>query len=568
MTSSKRGADLLVQVLQEQGVERVFALSGNHIMPIFDALFGSGIELIHTRHEAACVHMADAYARVTGKVGVALVTGGPGHANAVSALYTALMSESPVLLLSGHAPHDQLGLGAFQEMRQAEMAAPVCKLSITASSLEALRSEVLQCFQAAASGRPGPVHLSLPTDVLEAVSGSKPFAHPKLLPEGEGMAAKLLSSPLPSGEGLGVSESFRAIITALQQALRPLIITGPATLTRAHRYTLIALEAALGIPVIGTESPRGTGDPSLGAFAEMLAQADCVLLLGKKLDFTLKFGRAPAFAANSTVLQIDPDQTELDRSKRAIGARLTQVVLAQTHASIAALAANAKRHLNAAWLSEVQRALTHRPQAWHAPRGNAGAALQGMLHPVEACRPLQAVLDRHPDAVLVCDGGEFGQWAQACLSAPHRVINGTAGAIGAGISLALGSRSAAAKNSSTAAPIIAFMGDGTFGFHSSEFDTAVRHGLPFIAIVGNDVRWNAEYQIQLKAYGKDRLIGCELLPTRYDEVARAFGGYGESVTEPAQLLPAVERALQSGLPACINVMIQGLSAPNVKLSDA
>ena len=117
-----------------------------------------------------------------------------------------------------------------------------------------------------------------------------------------------------------------------------------------------------------------------------------------------------------------------------------------------------------------------------------------------------------------------------------------------------------------AAPIIAFMGDGTFGFHSAEFDTAVRYGLPFVLIVGNDARWNAEYQIQLKGYGKERLHGCELLPTRYDQVAAAFGGHGEFVTEAAQLLPAVERAIASGKPACVNVMMEGVPAPVVSRS--
>jgi acetolactate synthase-1/2/3 large subunit len=114
------------------------------------------------------------------------------------------------------------------------------------------------------------------------------------------------------------------------------------------------------------------------------------------------------------------------------------------------------------------------------------------------------------------------------------------------------------------APILAFLGDGSFGFHPAEIATAVRHGLPFVAVVGNDARWNAEYQIQLRDYGKERLVGCELLPTRYDEVARAFGGWGEQVTDPAQMLAAAQRASRSGLPAVLNVMIEGVAAPNIK----
>jgi acetolactate synthase I/II/III large subunit len=183
----------------------------------------------------------------------------------------------------------------------------------------------------------------------------------------------------------------------------------------------------------------------------------------------------------------------------------------------------------------------------------------GRLHPVQALRPLQAVLDSHPQAVLVSDGGEFGQWAQACLHAPHRLINGVAGAIGAGVPYALAARLALPE-----APVLALMGDGSAGFHIAEFDTAARHALPFLAVIGNDARWNAEYQIQLKDYGAQRLIGCELAPTRYDHVAAGFGAHGELVTDAAALPAALQRALGSGRPACLNVMIEGLAAPSIQ----
>src|SRR3954467_12275082 len=162
-----RGADIVARALQDLGVSRIFTLSGNHIMPIFDALLSTDIQLIHARHEAACVHMADAWGRLTGEPGVALVTGGQGHSNAVAALYNALASESPLLLLSGHAPLNELGRGAFQEMAQAELARPVTKASWTAQSAAALGSDIGKAFQLAPAGRPGPVHISLPVDLLE-----------------------------------------------------------------------------------------------------------------------------------------------------------------------------------------------------------------------------------------------------------------------------------------------------------------------------------------------------------------------------------------------------------------
>ncbi|MEI6160284.1 MAG: thiamine pyrophosphate-binding protein, partial [Roseococcus sp.] len=163
-----RGADILWGALKRGGVTRVFSLSGNHIMPVYDAAFEQGIEIIHVRHEAAAVHMADAWARLTGEVGVALVTGGQGHSNAVAALPTALADEVPLLLLSGHAPLNELGLGAFQETPQVEMAAPLCKAAWLAQTTAGLAGDIARAFAIARSGRPGPVHISLPTDVVEA----------------------------------------------------------------------------------------------------------------------------------------------------------------------------------------------------------------------------------------------------------------------------------------------------------------------------------------------------------------------------------------------------------------
>ena len=532
--TTQRGADLLAHTLKAAGVSRIFTLSGNHIMPVFDAALDAGIELIHVRHEGACVHMADAYARLTGSPAVAMVTGGPGHANAVGALYTAMMSESPVVLLSGHAPNDQIGMGAFQEMRQADMAAPVTKASWASASAASLGPDVARALGIARSGRPGPVHLSLPTDALDGATDAAVDA------------AMASATPMPLAQS-----DAAAIMAWLAGATRPLILTGPATTSRSARALCHTLADASGIPVVGMESPRGTNDPSLGAFAQMLAQADRVLLVGKRVDFTLKFGKA--FAATCRFMQVDADGAEQARAKEALGDRLEPAVTAEAFAAIEALirAAQANR---SGWRDEVASAIAYRPAEWD----TASSILPGCLHPVEACRPLQALLDSHPDAVFVSDGGEFGQWAQACLQAPQRVINGPAGAIGAGLPFALAARLAVPD-----APVVAVMGDGTFGFHAMEIDTAARYRLPFVAVVGNDARWNAEYQIQLKAYGRERLVGCELAPTRYNETAVSLGGHGEWVIDAQQMLPAAERAAASGLPSVVNVTIEGVPAPVV-----
>ena len=536
------GADNFIKALELAGVSKIFTLSGNHIMPVYNAIFDSKIELIHTRHEAAAVHMADAWARLTGEVGIALVTGGPGHANAVSALYTASMAESPVVLISGHAPLNQLGKGAFQEMAQAAIAAPLTKASWTCQRVEDIASDIAKAIRIAKSGRPGPTHLSLPSDVLESAAPMN-----MSLPSTETFFAEQNQADL---------SEISKILAVLMAAKKPLILVGPMMLSKAGRKKLQLLEESLNIPVIGMESPRGIGDPSLGAFSEVLSSADCILLLGKKLDFTLKFGNSPGINQECTFLQIDPEAAEIERVKNAVGNRLKSACICDTPAAInAIISSNPLRHQDVDnWLKDVMAAIAYRPTSWKelAPR-------DGRLHPAQIFLPLQELLDSHPDSILVSDGGEIGQWAQACLRAPNRILNGVAGSIGAGLPFALAARVAKPN-----VPIIAVMGDGTFGFHSAEIDTAVRYGLDFVLLIGNDARWNAEYQIQLKDYGKDRTIGCELLPSSYEKVCQAFGGHGELVTNSDEMLPAVKRAIASKLPSCLNILIEGLAAPNIK----
>ena len=538
---ANRGADALARALARSGVTRVFTLSGNHIMPLFDAALDAGVSLIHTRHEAAAVHMADAWARLTQEPGVALVTGGPGHANAVGALYTARMAESPVLLLSGHAPRDQLGAGAFQEMAQAEIAAPLAKASWVSEGAESVAADFEWAMAIAIGGRPGPVHLSLPVDCLENRATS---------------SAPVPSHSAPAHEAHVPSDGkfAEAMLDRLRRAKRPMILAGPSSATKPGRDRLARLEAASGIPAVAMESPRGIADPSLGAFAEMLAQADCVLLLGKRLDFTLKFGKPPAFDAACEFMQVDAEREELDRTGRAVGARLTAHARADAAGACEALIRIAREAARSPWLAEVRAAIAYRPAAW-----DALESARASIHPVQALRPLQALLDAHAESIFISDGGEFGQWAQACLAAPHRVINGVAGSIGAALPFAV-----AARLAKPGVPIVAAMGDGTFGFHPAEIDTAMRYGLGFVAIVGNDARWNAEYQIQLREYGRERARGCELAATRYDQVAVAFGGHGEHVTDAAEVLPAARRAHASGLPSCVNIMIEGLPAPSIR----
>jgi acetolactate synthase-1/2/3 large subunit len=537
-----RGADIVAGTLQDLGVTRIFTLSGNHIMPIFDALLSTNIQLIHARHEAACVHMADAWGRLTGESGIALVTGGQGHSNAVAALYNALASESPLLLLSGHAPLSELGRGAFQEMAQADLARPVTKASWTATTVETLGSDIARAFELATTGRRGPVHVSLPGDLLEQTIAEEQVSR----------NTKAELRPRTSQLSPEVADK---VISHLRAAAKPLVICGPTMCTERGRKTMREAAGVLDVPVIGMESPRGLNDPGLGAFAEILIEADLVVLIGKPLDFTLRFGGA--LSPSCKWIAIDPDAALIARAAKALGERLLLSAVADAQLAIATLTERSAvtRAKSSAWREHVSDALAYEPPQWK----SAQAKTPDRVHPVEMCRAIGDFVKKHAGATFVSDGGEIGQWAQAFVKTDRRIINGVAGTIGVSLPFAIAAQLARPEH-----PVVAVMGDGTFGFHMAEFDTAVRCDLPVIVVVGNDARWNAEYQIQLRQYGAERAKNCDLLPSRYDRVVEAFGGFGALVSTAADLPDALNRAYLSRRPACINVMIESVAAPIIR----
>ncbi|CAI8012184.1 2-hydroxyacyl-CoA lyase 2, partial [Geodia barretti] len=427
-TTRWRGADSLVRAMEAGGVGRVFALSGNQIMSVFDAAIDSGVELLHVRHEAAAVHMADAFGRLTGRPGVALVTAGPGFANTLSALYVARMAESPLILLSGRAPH---------------------------------RGQCRRVPADAPGGHGAPRY----EGVVDARRGSR------------------------SGTGAGQGVPHRG--------LRP---SGPVHLA----LPVDLLEGDAPSPA-GVAGPTDFEPTDLGALADVLPDADTVLLLGKKLDFSLKMGRPPSFASGCRFLQIDAEEFVIEQARSVVTPPrpVASVVASPVDAAESMVRSlQGRRFADAGWGREVEDAVDHRPASWDSVEAADGEP----LHPLQVARVLRDTMSGFDDPVFVSDGGEFGQWAQAVVSAGSRVINGPSGAIGGGVPFALGAR--AARPGST---VLLTIGDGSFGYHAMEIDTAVRCGLPFVAVVGNDASWNAEYQIQLREYGEDRLYGCELL---------------------------------------------------------
>ena len=546
-----KGYQLFVKTLASNGVDRIFSLSGNQIMPIFDACLDEGIRIIHVRHEAAAAYMAEAHARMTGGIGVALVTAGAGIGNAIAPLVTARFSQSPVLLISGDSPVAMDGSGSFQEMDQLGMTAAATKFAARITQPDQLVSLTRQAVEAATGGIPGPVHLSCPVDVISAEIDGQDFND-----TAEAMTAVV---PKPATEDVeGLAERLQQ---ALDSARRPLILAGPALAmpcipNGGYGAKLTALETKLQAPVLVMESPRGLNDPSLGAVKSLAAEADLVISLGKPVDFTLGFGSSKRFDPACRWLLMLADETSASQSAQNLAGRAVEITqLSPQHGLDLLSGLQAGGADRAAWCSKAADAIARRP--FDRPT----AALAGKPDSLSLCHKLDLLLQddglkQQRKVIAVSDGGEFGQWVQAMLKPDIRLINGVSGAIGGSLGYAMAAQLVCPDHIT-----LALMGDGTVGFHFAEFETAAREQIPVIAIIGNDACWNAEVQIQKREFGPSRVFGCELSEARYDLAAAALGCHGEFVEDLTELEAALRRSIESGKPACINIRMDGLEAP-------
>ncbi len=544
--SQTRGADLIASALAVHGVSTVFSLSGNQIMPVYDALFETDLRIIHTRHEGAAVYMAEAAAQATGQVGVALLTAGPGFANGLSAIYSARESETPIVVLSGDSPTARDARGAFQELDQCAAAAPLAKATFRCTHAAGLGEDVARAMAIAASGRPGPVHLALPDDVLRRTAVADPAAASVAVPAADRAA-----------DGAELDDIYRRITTAA----RPIIVAGPQFCRARWKPLLCSLSERLNVPVVAFESPRGLRAPRLGAFADVVGQADLVVTLGKPLNFMIGFGDVAVLNGDCRIIQLDAEAGVLARDRRAHPNRQLTQITCHPGAAVQGLlqraqgsAATARATATAtAWHSTVKSAIAYRPAAW-----DGDVAGSGQIKSLDIAKAIRSFANHHPDASLIIDGGEIGQWCQATGDVETALINGPSGAIGAGTPYAI-----AAKVVRPDQPALAVMGDGTAGFYLAEFETAVRENIPIVVVIGNDARWNAEHQIQVRDYGSQRAFACQLTPARYDQVMADLGGHGELVTVSTEILPAIARALASAKPACVNIMFDGQAAPDL-----
>lgn len=544
MNDQTGGGHLLANALRAHGVRTVFSLCGNHTLAIYQGLVDCGIEIVDTRTEAGAVMAADAYARATREPAVAIVTGGPGLTNALTGLVTAHSIGSPVVLISGQNELALMGKGAQQELDQVAVAAPLCKWSRMVTDVDSIPALVDEAFRTAMSGITGAVHLSVPVDMARARTSAPP--------------RPVVRSVLRPGSR--PDDRFMAdVLARLRGARRPVVIAGTGAYMSRADESLAALADTVGVPVFTIDLARGMlpdchpcamgyADPALNTAAQRIVDADVVLLLGKWLDFRLRFGATSYIAADAELIEIGPDAAVIGRNRTPTLAAECDV--AGFTAALAERAA-AEDWDNRAWCAEL-RAARGAPGEADTPRAEGGR-----LHPQEVARSLAAAL---PDnASIVFDAGDFVQWCRAVLPAngPGRWLRvGPMSTCGAGTPLALGLKKARPND-----VVVLVVGDGSFGYHLAEIEAARRQGLPFVVVLGNDDAWGLETHLQRGLYGKEYVVASALSSVRYDQVVTALGGYGEHVTTLDDLPAALDRAIDSGVPACLDIPIASVPSP-------
>jgi acetolactate synthase-1/2/3 large subunit len=528
------GGDLVARVVKQAGVEHVFTLCGGHILPIYDGCLREGIRVIDVRHEQAAAHAADAYARLTRNIGVALVTAGPGVTDAVTGVVNAHAARSPLLLVGGAAPLALRGQGALQEMDQVAMLRPITKGAWSVAETRQIPEVLTTAIRTALTGRPGPVFVEIPVDLLLST------IEDRLAP----IPVDYVHRTPPPGDPAAVAR----LASLLARAERPLVVAGSGVYWDDAAKALAAFAEAAAIPVFMNGAGRGclpSDHPY--AFAQSrgwaLGHADVVLVLGAPLDFRLGYGRAPSFAEDATVCMVDCDPAELGRNRPlAVGltAHSGRVLEQLTEALPAGLPARWD-----AWC----RQLTEREEKSRAQLAAQCASEEVPISHYRWAAEIARVVT--PDTIVIGDGGDVVGCA-AKIVALHRpgqwLDPGPFGCLGVGPPFAL-----AAKLLHPERRVLLIVGDGAFGLNGMEMETLVRFGLPVTCIVGNDGGWGQIRNPQRQFFGEERAVATSLPISRYDRMVEALGGHGAFVTEPGQIGPALERALSSDGVWCINV---------------
>jgi acetolactate synthase-1/2/3 large subunit len=521
---------LIARRLKASGIDTVFTLSGGHLFSLYDGCRSEGIRLIDTRHEQTAAFAAEGWSKVTRQPGVAALTAGPGVTNGMSAMAAAQQNSSPLLILGGRAPAGRWGMGSLQEIDHVPFVAPLTRFAATAPSAEAVSGLIDDALRATVGAPSGVAFIDFPMDHVFSVAADT------------GRPGALTTSPEPS---LPDGDALERAVGLLAAAHRPVIMAGTNVWWGHAEAALLRLAEERRIPVLMNGMARGTvaADHPLAfsrARSKALGEADVAVVIGVPMDFRLGFGGV--FGPDTQL--IVADRVQPDRGHpRPVAAELygdlssTLTVLSDTP--------RADTAGHEGWIAELRATESAAREREHSELADD----RSPLHPMRVYAELAPLLDR--DAIVVVDAGDFGSYAGRVIDSyvPGAWLDsGPFGCLGSGPGYAL-----AAKLARPDRQVILLQGDGAFGFSGMEWDTLARHDVPVVSVIGNNGIWALEHHPMTALYGYS--VVAELRPgTRYDEVVRALGGHGELVSTPAELRPALTRALGSGLPAVVNVL--------------
>jgi acetolactate synthase-1/2/3 large subunit len=542
-TSADSAAGVIARFLKARGVGRVFGLCGGHIMPIWMRVDAEGIRIIDVRDERAAVYMAHAHAELTGGLGVALITAGPGVTNAMTGIANAHVSRAPVLVLSGVPPRQQENRGALQDMIHTDFVRPLTRYARTvrepALVLQELDEAVSRAF--GQGGEPGPVYLDFPVDTLRTEV-------PRPMQLAEHFAPKPRPHLIPDPAAVDCA------VEVLWSARRPLFVSGRGA--RGAGSAMIRLLDTLGALYLDTGESRGLvpeDHPSVVAATRgsVMGDADVVVTVGRRLDFQLAYG-SPAIYGSARFVRIADAPSELRDNRRGeVEVFATPAIALE---AILQAAGDRAPATNRDWAAKVRARHVERTRKLQASMRSAAPGSDGRMHPNVLLAALRDALPQN--AVIVADGGDFLSFARVGLSASTYLDPGSLGCIGVGTPFGI-----AASLACPGKIVAVLTGDGSFGFNAMEIDTAVRHGAPIMIVVANNGGWAIEMRDQQETYGK--VIGTRLQFADHAAMARAFGMHGERVERAEDLPVAIERSL-ANRPALLDVVV----TPEAVSSDA
>jgi acetolactate synthase-1/2/3 large subunit len=523
------GGNFAAEALRQAGVDVLFTLSGGHLFPLYDGCVTAGIRLVDTRHEQTAAFAAEGWAKVTRRVGVAALTAGPGVTNGISAVTGAHLNGSPMVVIGGRAPQARWGSGSLQEVDHVPVVSAITKRAKTAMGTLECGTELAAALAAATTPPRSPCFVDMPADYLfSRAEGELP---PPPAPE-----ALMGTEPDP--------EALEAVAKLVGEARRPVLMAGAGVYWDGAEEALRQTAEALQVPVFMNGLGRGTVPAShplafSRARSVALREADLVVAVGTPLDFRLGYGKF----AQARVVHL------CDAASEVAG----HVDLAAWAAGDLSAVLGGVAAAKAAGVAEDRGEWLERLSAEERSKREAEVAnLESDSDPIHPARIYGELRKRlEPDAVVIGDGGDFVSYAGKYIDTetPGCFLDpGPYGCLGTGPGYALAARLAHPNRQ-----VFLLLGDGAAGFSLGDLDTLVRHEAPLVAIVGNNGIWGLEKHPMQALYGYD--VVAELRPgTRYDQVMEALGGHGELVSDPSEVGPAIDRALEAGVPAVVNVL--------------